>query len=92
MLLTNDPGGGSCRAIVSDVSMVKYTSMGHSVFSEREKTKTSLNLHLNLQTIRQMFHAVRVKLWRFGLMVLTAAVCCLRVSEGSEEKSERDDL
>ena len=34
MLSTSDPGGGSCRAMVSDVSMVKYTSMGHSFFSE----------------------------------------------------------
>lgn len=33
MLSTSDPGGGSCRAMVSDVSMVKYTSMGHSFFS-----------------------------------------------------------
>lgn len=32
MLSTRDPGGGSCRAMVSDVSIVKYTSMGHSFF------------------------------------------------------------
>lgn len=29
MLSTSAPGGGSCRAMVSDVSMVKYTSTGH---------------------------------------------------------------
>lgn len=37
MLSTSDPGGGSCRAMVSDVSMVKYTSMGHSCFSGGNK-------------------------------------------------------
>lgn len=35
MLSTRDPGGGSCRAMVSDVSMVKYMSMGQSFFSAR---------------------------------------------------------
>lgn len=37
MLSTSDPGGGSCRAMVSDVSMVKYTSMGHSFLSGGNK-------------------------------------------------------
>lgn len=40
MLSTSDPGGDSCRAMVSDVSMVKYTSMGHSFFSGGEHTHT----------------------------------------------------
>lgn len=33
MLSTSDPGGDSCRAMVSDVSMVKYTSIGQSFLS-----------------------------------------------------------
>lgn len=33
MLLTREPGGDSCRAMVSDVSMVKYTSMRQSLFT-----------------------------------------------------------
>ena len=32
MLSTRDPGGDSCKAMVSEVSIVKYTSMGHSFF------------------------------------------------------------
>ena len=42
MLSTSDPGGGSCRAMVSDVSMVKYRSMGHSFFSGGDTRKDSL--------------------------------------------------
>lgn len=52
MLFTNDPGGGSCRAMVSDVSMVKYTSMGHSLFSGGKNNKKHMeNLHEKLQCI-----------------------------------------
>lgn len=42
MLSTSEPGGGSCRAMVSDVSMVKYTSMGQSVCSGGHKQKGTL--------------------------------------------------
>lgn len=42
MLSTSDPGGGSCRAMVSDVSMVKYKSMGHSFFSRGDTQKDTL--------------------------------------------------
>lgn len=44
MLSTSDPGGDSCRAMVSDVSMVKYTSMGHSFFSGGNTKKTHIML------------------------------------------------
>lgn len=53
MLSTRDPGGGSCRAMVSDVSMVKYTSMGQSFFSggntkqPRMKPPWKLAVYLN---------------------------------------------
>lgn len=40
ILSTSAPGGDSCRATVSDVSMVKYTSMGQTFVSRREKMRT----------------------------------------------------
>lgn len=50
MLSTSDPGGGSCRAMLSDVSMVKYTSMGHSSLTgESKHTHTHKRAHLTHQ-------------------------------------------
>lgn len=43
MLSTRDPGGDSCRAMVSDVSMVKYRSMGHAISSERNALLSGRN-------------------------------------------------
>lgn len=108
MLSTSEPGGGSCRAMVSDVSMVKYTSMGHSFFSGGNKHRhthknNTWNLHGKWQCIKisnssMLYHYICVNIWTWHVTVavrqqgLTRALRWLAVSQGSKKKAERDDL
>lgn len=56
MLSTSEPGGGSCRAMVSDVSIVKYTSMGHSFFSTRNTNIFLLKTPINTTILQLMWY------------------------------------
>ena len=49
MLSTSAPGGCSCRAMVSDVSITKYTSKTQSCFSGRVNTQPGYDVQKCLQ-------------------------------------------
>lgn len=62
MLSTRDPGGDSCRAMVSEVSIVKYTSMGHSLFPAG---RTHVQ---NIKTLQKDFRSSATMFWFHSLV------------------------
>lgn len=68
MLSTRAPGGDSCRAMVSDVSMVKYSSMAHSFFAAVIQTHADIFIsHMSTKRHVCYWCCVTVQLWHSQL-------------------------
>lgn len=90
MLVTSAPGGDSCRAMVSDVSMVKYTSMGHCLGPE-ENTHTK-HIYTSMAHFACCVSCYCGSEDLSFMELTTVAPWCLAKSQGSKKKTEHDDL
>lgn len=81
MLSTRDPGGDSCRAMVSEVSIVKYTSMLHSSCTVGKTHAQSVNSLLK-----------RCRILSDGVLVSLTDTLRLAVSQGCEKEAKHKNL